>query len=62
MFGMEYRRHLKSETWHFRRDYSQWPSQFNIILSEELRPDSQLCSERIAQDQQRESTKETQDS
>jgi hypothetical protein len=36
--------------------------QFNIILSEQLRPDSQLCSECIAQDQQRESTKETQDS
>jgi hypothetical protein len=36
--------------------------QFNIIFLEELRPDSQLCSECIAQDQQRESTKETQGS
>jgi hypothetical protein len=57
MFSMEYRRHLKSQTWHFCRDCSQWPRDFNIILSERLRPDSELCSECVALAQQREPKK-----
>jgi hypothetical protein len=57
---MEYRRHLKSQTWHFCRECSQWPSQFNIILSEKLQPDSEVSSECIALHRQREQKKEPQ--
>jgi hypothetical protein len=58
---MEYRRHLKSQTWHFCRDCSQWPSEFNIILLEQLQPDWQLCSECIALEQQKQSSEKSQD-
>jgi len=57
---MEYRPHLHSQTWHFHR--SQWPRNFNIILAETRRPDSEVCSECMALHQQKELKKEAQDS
>jgi len=59
---MKYRRHLKSQTWHFQRDCSQWPNNFNIILTEILRADFEVCSECIALEKQKNAKKETLDS
>jgi len=53
MFGVELPQRLEILPWHFRRDCSQWPNGFNIIIAEYLRPDSELCTECLARDQQR---------
>src|SRR4051794_31571144 len=53
--AMEYRRGTKSQTWHFCRNCSHWPSDsFNIIVSKKLPPDFELCLECVAlMDQER---------
>jgi hypothetical protein len=48
-YVMEYRRAAKSQTWHFCRNCSHWPSDsFNIIVSKKLPPDFELCIECVA--------------
>ncbi len=42
---MRYRRHLDSETWHFSPACSQWPRDFDFIISDQLRRDAQVCPE-----------------
>jgi hypothetical protein len=47
--AMEYRRAAKSQTWHFCRKCSHWPSDsFNIFFLKRLPPDFELCRECVA--------------
>jgi hypothetical protein len=51
---MEYRCEAGSRTWHFHRDCPSWPHQFNLIVSEKISENHEICPECIAlRDQQK---------
>ena len=49
---MKYRRYVDAQTWHFSEKCSQWPRNFDVIASQELRDDFEICAECIALGQQ----------
>ena len=62
MFGMEYHRHLKSETWHFRATVLNGLPSSTSVFQKNCGLTLNCAVDLIALDQQRKSTKESQDS